>query len=78
MPNIDRLKADNMSRTSYQREDFSKKKINEEARIENRRVHSQQILKRIEDKEKVQEQRYAHRLHNKAACNMIYEHVAYL
>lgn len=76
MPNIDRLKADNFSRTSYQRDDLVKKKTAESARIENRRAHSQQILKRIEDREKVQEIRYENRLHNKAACNMIYEHVA--
>lgn len=75
MPNIERLKADSASRTSYQVDDLARKRNAENGRVENRRVHSQQIIKRIQDRDKVQEQRYENRLHSKAATNMIYEHV---
>lgn len=75
MPDIDRHRADPMSRTSYQREDQQRKQAAESVRLENRRVHSQQVLKRIGDREKSDADRYENKLNAKAASNMIYQHV---
>jgi hypothetical protein len=76
MPDIDRHRADPMSRTSYQRDDLERKKAAETVRLENRRVHSQQMLKRINDREQTAAEKYESKLNTKAASSMIYQHVA--
>ena len=76
MADTERLRADNMSRTAFQREDQAKKAENQESRLQIRRVHSHQILKRLNDQTANQESRYESRLNNKAVANMIYQHVS--
>lgn len=74
MEDKDRHRADSMSRTSYQVEDKRKKEDSALARIGNKRINSQQILKRIEVNDDLVNKRENNKLMTKAVSNMIYDH----
>lgn len=76
LPDSDRHKADSASRTSYQREDMSRKKNFELARLEVKRCNSQQIATRIAHQADLHEEKHNARLMNKGVSGMLYQHVS--
>jgi hypothetical protein len=76
LPDKERHQADSASRTSYQREDNSRKKHFELARLEVKRCNSQQIATRIAQQTGLDEEKQNLRLMNKGVTGMVYQHVS--